>query len=203
MLLGKKTYLLPETGNLYKANLHCHSTVSDGKFSPEELKKMYMERGYHAIAYTDHQVCVPHPELTDENFVALTGLEIAFGIKKATSVHICGIARNPTAELKIPNEIMDDIEKINAGIKRLNESDYITTLNHPRWSGMSAVARRPPSRVGAWSVSLPKSTPLPLGRGFMNRSSARELSSAYPSAQFYAAKEACPYPSTLLSRLRL
>ena len=33
----KKIYLLPKTGNLYKANLHCHSTVSDGSFTPEEL----------------------------------------------------------------------------------------------------------------------------------------------------------------------
>ena len=135
-----KIFLLPEKGNLYKANLHCHSTVSDGKFTPEQLKKMYMEHGYHAIAYTDHQVCVPHQELTDESFVALTGVEIAFGIRKATSVHVCGIARNPMAELEIPNEIMDDMDKINAGIKRLNEADYITTLNHPRWSGMSAKA---------------------------------------------------------------
>lgn len=138
MLSGKKIFMLPEKGNLYKANLHCHSTISDGKFTPEQLKKMYMEKGYHAIAYTDHQVSVPHTELTDENFVALTGVEIAFGIKKATSVHICGIARNPEAELKIPNEIMDDMEKINGGIRQLNSSDYITTLNHPRWSGMSA-----------------------------------------------------------------
>ncbi len=138
MSSSKKMWLLPENGNLYKANLHCHSTISDGKFKPEELKKMYMEKGYHAIAYTDHQVCVPHPELTDENFVALTGLEIAFGIRKATSVHVCGIARNPMAELEILNEPMDDMEKINAGIARLNESNYITTLNHPRWSGMSA-----------------------------------------------------------------
>ena len=140
MELNERLFLLPECGNLYKANLHCHSTVSDGKFTPEELKKMYMERGYHAVAYTDHQLCLPHTELTDENFVALTGLEIAFGIRRGTSVHICGIARNPDASLKIPNETEDDIEKINEGIARLNREGYITTLNHPRWSGMSAEA---------------------------------------------------------------
>ena len=60
MSLQNRVYLLPEEGNLYKANLHCHSTVSDGRFTPEELKRMYMERGYHAIAYTDHRVCAPH-----------------------------------------------------------------------------------------------------------------------------------------------
>lgn len=134
----KTIYLLPKEGNLYKANLHCHSTVSDGKFTPEQIKEMYLKRGYHAVAYTDHQVCVPHTELTDEGFVALTGVEIAFGIRQKSSIHVCGISRAPDTTLTIPNELSDDVELVNRGIKRLNECDFITTLNHPRWSGMSA-----------------------------------------------------------------
>ena len=34
-----RKYLLPENGNFYKANLHCHSTVSDGTLTPEEMKE--------------------------------------------------------------------------------------------------------------------------------------------------------------------
>lgn len=74
-----RKYLLPENGTFYKANLHCHSTVSDGEYSPEELKKRYMEQGYSVLAYTDHHLMVPHSELTDENFVALIGWEMGFG----------------------------------------------------------------------------------------------------------------------------
>ena len=33
-----KKYLLPESGNFYKANLHCHTKVSDGAMTPEEVK---------------------------------------------------------------------------------------------------------------------------------------------------------------------
>ena len=36
-----RTYILPESGNLYKVNLHTHSTLSDGAFAPEELKAYY------------------------------------------------------------------------------------------------------------------------------------------------------------------
>ena len=57
-----RKYLLPENGTFYKANLHCHSTVSDGKLSPEEMKAEYQKRGYSVIAYTDHKVMVPHPD---------------------------------------------------------------------------------------------------------------------------------------------
>ena len=30
-------YLLPEKGNFYKANLHCHTVVSDGALTPEQV----------------------------------------------------------------------------------------------------------------------------------------------------------------------
>lgn len=71
-----KKYLLPEKGNYYKANLHMHTNISDGRYTPEEVKRQYMERGYSVVAYTDHELLVPHPELCDENFVAITSFEI-------------------------------------------------------------------------------------------------------------------------------
>ncbi|MEE1042931.1 MAG: PHP domain-containing protein [Clostridia bacterium] len=71
-----KKYLLPDTGEFYKANLHVHSTLSDGRWLPQEIKKAYMERGYSIIAFTDHNILIPHHDLTDENFLALTGVEI-------------------------------------------------------------------------------------------------------------------------------
>ena len=69
-----KKYLLP-TKNCYKANLHCHTTVSDGAFTPEELKEAYKSQGYQIVAFTDHEVLVPHTELCDGEFLALTGYE--------------------------------------------------------------------------------------------------------------------------------
>ena len=97
-----KKYLLPENGNFYKANLHSHSDISDGVLSPEEMKKHYMEQGYSIIAYTDHDVLIPHNDLTDENFLALNGYEVEinefednerFWFSKAC--HICLIALEP------------------------------------------------------------------------------------------------------------
>ena len=92
-----KKYLLPENGNLYKANLHCHTTVSDGKQTPEEVKTDYMKQGYSVIAYTDHNVLIPHPELSDDKFVARNGVELNVNqqndIKnRAKTCHLCLIA---------------------------------------------------------------------------------------------------------------
>ena len=32
-----KKFLLPNTGDFYKANLHIHSSISDGEMSPDGL----------------------------------------------------------------------------------------------------------------------------------------------------------------------
>ena len=69
--------LLPK-GPSFKANLHCHSTVSDGKLSPAEVKATYQALGYQIVAYTDHEILVPHKDLSDENFLALHGVEVTF-----------------------------------------------------------------------------------------------------------------------------
>ena len=67
-----KKYLLPNEGNFYKANLHCHTVLSDGCWTPEKVKEEYAKMGYSIVAYTDHNVMVPHTELTDDDFLALT-----------------------------------------------------------------------------------------------------------------------------------
>ncbi len=97
-----RKYLLPETGHFYKANLHAHSTISDGKLTPSEMKAEYQKRGYSVIAFTDHNVMVPHPELTGEKFVALTGTEYDFVEETEENpfhlipvCHICLIALEP------------------------------------------------------------------------------------------------------------
>ena len=77
--------LIPEAGKFYKTNLHCHTTISDGKQTPEQVKEFYKSRGYSAVCYTDHEVLVGHEDLCDEDFIALHGYEVA--IKKDESGH--------------------------------------------------------------------------------------------------------------------
>lgn len=80
-----KKYLLSENGSFYKTNLHCHTNISDGKMSPEEVKKNYMELGYSAVCYTDHEILISHTDLCDKDFIALHGYEIS--IKKDINNH--------------------------------------------------------------------------------------------------------------------
>ncbi len=71
-----RKYLLPNK-NSYKANLHMHSTFSDGKMTPEEIKEHYLANGYSIVAFTDHEAITPHNELRDEKFLPITSYELA------------------------------------------------------------------------------------------------------------------------------
>lgn len=70
----EKRYLLSNTKQ-YKANLHCHTCISDGKLTPEEVKEAYTAKGYSVVAFTDHERICSHQDLNDENFIAVTGYE--------------------------------------------------------------------------------------------------------------------------------
>ncbi|MCQ2455022.1 MAG: PHP domain-containing protein [Clostridia bacterium] len=93
-----REYLLSQNGTDYRTNMHCHTTLSDGSMTPQEVKDYYKEMGYSIVAFTDHDVFIRHPELTDETFLALNGFEIEIhelakaNYKKRGTTHICSVA---------------------------------------------------------------------------------------------------------------
>jgi hypothetical protein len=104
-----RKYLISEKGQFYKANLHTHTTVSDGKLTPEQVKKLYMDKGYSAVAFTDHDALVCHNDLTDDKFIALNGYEMEFdnfidGEKpyhRSKTCHICLVALSPNTTKQV------------------------------------------------------------------------------------------------------
>lgn len=158
----KILHLLPAVEQFYKANLHTHTNISDGVFSPEEVKDAYKAKGYSIMAYTDHEVCIPHPELNDAEFLALTGYEMAINCSCPNRVdqktyHLCMIAKDPanachvcydpdymfkvncgnyTDQLEIRSEMKRtySLECANEAIRQANEAGYLVTYNHPNWS---------------------------------------------------------------------
>ena len=81
-----KKYLFPENARFYKANLHCHSSLSDGSLSPLEIKEAYKKQGYSVVAFTDHEALIDQGHLCDESFIALNGYETCIK-EEAVSTH--------------------------------------------------------------------------------------------------------------------
>jgi len=67
-------FILPSMPQ-YAANLHCHTTLSDGQFSPEEVIAAHKENGYQILAITDHEVPCDHTARSTEDFLLLTAYE--------------------------------------------------------------------------------------------------------------------------------
>ena len=95
-----KHVLLPEASenlHYYRANMHCHSTISDGRKSVEQIKADYKAHGYSVVAFTDHDVFIQHNDLTDDDFLALNGYEVeltapAPKFDYAKCCHLCFVA---------------------------------------------------------------------------------------------------------------
>ena len=101
-------YLISPNKKQFKANLHCHSVLSDGKKTPEELKQMYKAHGYDVLAITDHERPHQHQAMNDDDFIMLTGYEAYIRPDQsghynryAKEVHLNLFARDPFNETMI------------------------------------------------------------------------------------------------------
>ncbi len=158
-----KKYLLPKEGKFYKANLHMHTIISDGRMTLEETKKEYLKRGYSIVAFTDHEVLVPHTDLTDENFLAITSTEISLNISYEREFiynkcyHLNLYSRDPNKSFysvfskkriwlepsrkyiteeqeKIDFSRTYSVSDVNYMIKKAKEEGFLVSYNHPVWS---------------------------------------------------------------------
>jgi len=66
----------------FYANLHTHSTHSDGQYTPEQLVQAAKAEGYRALAITDHDTATAYPHLKKACDAA--GLECLFGVEFST-----------------------------------------------------------------------------------------------------------------------
>lgn len=132
----KKSYF-PEDGIWLKGNIHSHSTVSDGMFTPEELAKSYASAGYDFLSLTDHNVCVPHSDLSEKSILLLTGLEHDIEYSPDKCTHVVGLSeagKQDTGYLckRYSAEEMTDQRLVDM----MREDGQFVALAHPVWSRM-------------------------------------------------------------------
>ena len=157
-------YLISPEKKQYKANLHSHSTFSDGKLSPEDMKKAYKENGYQILSITDHEYPQDFTRLSEPDFLMLTGYEAYVRPnpdfiydKYQPEIHMNLFAKDPhnttlicytpwstkylkdaalEAVLKAGSQRRREytVEYINEFIRTARENGYLVGYNHPVWS---------------------------------------------------------------------
>lgn len=136
-MLDKCNYrrFFKKNAKFYKLNLNCHTNLSDGQYTPEEIKELYKSQGYSAVAFSDSDALIPHDDLTDESFVALNAVEIKVQEEGKNTVSLNAIALTPDAKapaIEIKEKMSEsDIRDL---IKAYKENGFFVICNHPRKS---------------------------------------------------------------------
>jgi hypothetical protein len=117
------------SGNWYRANLHTHTTLSDGDSNLPDVVNKYRKLGYSALAITDHEKSNDVRGYSDANFILLNGMEThpeCLG---------CDVSYHLVC-LNLPNGFVMPKE-LNAQqrIDRVKEAGGEVFFAHPYWSG--------------------------------------------------------------------
>lgn len=175
-----KKHLLVQK-NAYKANMHMHTTVSDGRMTPEETKQAYLDAGYSIVAFTDHEVIAPQNHLRDEHFLPITSYEVAVNesqpgkaYEHIRTYHINLFSKDPEQTFSsafsashvmtrskafVPHGMEKlecpkeySVDCINSIIEKARKEGFLVSYNHPVWSLQSYPDYA--GLKGLWGVEL-------------------------------------------------
>ena len=112
----------------YKINLHTHTTVSDGRKTPEESADIYRNAGYDAIAITDHWK-YGEEKLCDNGLLVLSGAEYnIYNVSPKDGLfHIVGVGmeRDP---------MLEKTASAQQAIDAIKDVGGLAVIAHPAWS---------------------------------------------------------------------
>jgi len=117
-------YAVP--GSYRKAQLHCHTTCSDGTLPPPALLERYRAAGYAFVVLTDHDRVTACDDLNDRSFLALPGVETTIGRPfRPLGPHM--------GRLGAPGSLL--VRGAQACIDATVAAGGVVSLHHPSWSG--------------------------------------------------------------------
>ncbi len=114
-----------------KANLHTHSTVSDGIFPLGELVRRYRDAGYDVLAFTDHGKTSQVSRLDGNGMTLLSGIELHPLGPRGIRWHLLALG--------IPENFSDcSGQSPQAVVNMVNRAGGICFAAHPYWCGQTA-----------------------------------------------------------------
>ena len=110
----------------FKGNLHCHTTNSDGRLTPEECKAFYRERGYDFLSITDHRKLSEETHMED-GMLVMCGMEMDYFLPGEV-VHLVGVGLSEELNQH------DVSRNMQTYIDLVNRYDGRVIIAHPAWS---------------------------------------------------------------------
>ena len=120
-----------ETLQVFKANLHTHSTTSDGEFTPQQQIDQYAARGYQVLSLTDHGKHNDLSALDAKGMTLIPGMELHPAGPRGIKWHL--LALNVSTD--IPEGIPENAQDI---IDLVNQTGGMVFVAHPYWCGFTS-----------------------------------------------------------------
>ncbi len=124
-------------GQWYKGNLHCHTTMSDGGLTPEEVRDLYHKNGYDFLGISDHNKLTRIEELAGMIHIPCEEVDIWTHNHSNVlfrSLHL--VAVNISEGLELTAEQKKELT-VNTIIKMIKERGGEIILAHPYWSNLT------------------------------------------------------------------
>ena len=131
-----------DNNKMLKGGLHCHTTRSDGKGTPDEVIKLHKENGYDFLALTDHRIYNYKNFAEETKITIIPGMEFDNTFERENgfrTFHTVFIGPDDGT-----NGFSQD-EKVNSGeaknqqefqkyLDDAHEKNNLTIYCHPQWS---------------------------------------------------------------------
>ncbi len=111
-----------------KVALHIHTTLSDGRLTPEEVASMYKDAGFDAVALTDHRKHGIAREIDGLQIIAGAEYNTYGAACEKGLFHIVSLFAERDPEV---NNGEDDVQTI---IDKIHAAQGLAVLAHPAWS---------------------------------------------------------------------
>ncbi len=116
-------------GQFYKANLHTHTTNSDGEKTASERARQYKEHGYSVLAVTDHHLITDIGGLSDDDFLLISSMETHPACLPDTDVYHL-VCLNVPKDLQLPED-----STANERVRMVKAAGGELIFAHPYWCG--------------------------------------------------------------------
>ena len=119
-----------------RANLHAHTTLSDGRLTPEQLIEAYSSRGYDVLAITDHHQVNDVSQWDNRGMIIIQGAELHPNLSPdRCKWHL--VALNLPLDFKYlrPFETGESAQEI---IDAVAAAGGLTSVAHPHWCAFSS-----------------------------------------------------------------
>lgn len=130
-----------------KGGLHCHTTRSDGKVTPEDTIALHEQKGYDFLAITDHRIYNYKNFLPGSKLTIIPGMEFDAHIAPQRRIHCFHTVwlgpekpENPYEQDQIFERelVKDQFDFQEKYLNQAHKDHQLTIYCHPQWSGTPA-----------------------------------------------------------------